>query len=97
MKTFLKTSLAVVLALSAGISIAQATASSPAKPKPGKKAVMAIPADLGERAFASNCSRCHSAPESLTPGITGTVVRHMRVRANLSEEDERLIRSFLAP
>jgi cytochrome c5 len=96
MNTFLKTSLALVLAVSTGISIAQATP-SPAKAKPAKKAVAVIPADPGERAFATNCSRCHNAPESLTPGITGTVVRHMRVRANLSAEDERLIRSFLAP
>jgi cytochrome c5 len=97
MKTLLNSSLAAVLALSAGISIAQAKGSSPSKPKPVKKAVAAIPQDPGERAFATNCSRCHNAPESLTPGITGTVVRHMRVRANLSAEEERLIRSFLAP
>jgi len=97
MKTLLKSSLAGALALTAGIAIAQATTSSPAKPKPAKKPVAAIPQDPGERAFATNCSRCHNAPESLTPGITETVVRHMRVRANLSAEDERLIRSFLAP
>jgi cytochrome c5 len=97
MKTLLNSLLVGVFALSAGIAIAQATTSSPAKPKPAKKAVATIPEDPGERAFATNCSRCHNAPESLTPAITGTVVRHMRVRANLSAEDERLIRSFLAP
>jgi cytochrome c5 len=97
MKTLLKSFLAAVFAFSAGICIAQAAKPSPAKPKPAKKPVAAIPQDPGERAFATNCSRCHNAPESLTPGMTGTVVRHMRVRANLSAEDERLIRGFLAP
>lgn len=51
----------------------------------------------GERAFRQNCSRCHSAPESFPPQISGTIVRHMRVRANLSQEDERAILKFLNP
>ncbi len=97
MKTLLNLSLVAVLAGSAGISIAQAAGSSSAKPKPAKKVVATIPEDPGERAFATHCSRCHNAPESLPPAITGTVVRHMRVRANLTAEEERLIRSFLAP
>jgi cytochrome c5 len=53
--------------------------------------------DRGERAFNANCFRCHQAPESLNPRITGTVVRHMRVRANLSAQDERDILRFLNP
>lgn len=53
--------------------------------------------DVGQRKFDANCSRCHSAPEQLSPRLTGTVVRHMRVRANLSAQDERDILRFLAP
>jgi cytochrome c5 len=53
--------------------------------------------DIGQRKFDANCSRCHSAPEQLSPAITGTVVRHMRVRANLSAQDEKDILKFLAP
>jgi cytochrome c5 len=51
----------------------------------------------GERKFQANCSRCHDAPEQLSPRITGTVLRHMRVRASLSAEDEREILRYLAP
>jgi len=51
----------------------------------------------GERAFRQNCSRCHDAPESFPPQISATIVRHMRVRANLSREDERAILKFLNP
>ena len=54
-----------------------------------------VHADAGERAFQANCSRCHYAPEQLPPQITGTVVRHMRVRASLSAKDEQLILHFL--
>ncbi len=53
--------------------------------------------DPGERAFQANCSRCHNPPDSLSPSISGTVLRHMRVRANLSAEDERLILEYLNP
>ena len=51
----------------------------------------------GERIFAANCSRCHQAPMSLSPRITGTVIMHMRIRARLSSTDERLLLKYLAP
>ena len=51
----------------------------------------------GGRKFDANCGRCHSAPEQLSPLLTGTVVRHMRVRANLSAQDEKDILRYLAP
>ncbi len=51
----------------------------------------------GERIFAQNCSRCHAAPDSFPSSISGTVVRHMRVRASLSAEDERALLRFLNP
>jgi cytochrome c5 len=53
--------------------------------------------DVGEKKFKENCSRCHSAPESFSPRITGTIMRHMRVRASLSAQDEQDILKFLAP
>ena len=51
----------------------------------------------GNEVFAANCSRCHSAPESFSPRISGTIIRHMRVRANLSKEDEQALLRFLNP
>jgi cytochrome c5 len=51
----------------------------------------------GERVFKENCSRCHDAPQSFSPQISGTVIRHMRVRASLSEQDEKAILKFLNP
>ena len=81
----------LLLSISGISAVAQQPPTKPAS----KKAVM--PRDPGERAFQANCNRCHYAPESINPRITGTVVRHMRVRANLSAEDERLILKFFAP
>jgi cytochrome c5 len=69
-----------------------------AKPvKPVAKAYSTKQPDVGQRKFDANCGRCHSFPEQLSPSLTGTVVRHMRVRANLSAEDEKDILRFLAP
>jgi cytochrome c5 len=54
-------------------------------------------AETGDQVFAANCSRCHAAPMSLSPRITGTVIMHMRVRARLSKRDEQLLLKYLAP
>jgi cytochrome c5 len=51
----------------------------------------------GEKRFQVNCGRCHNPPEEIAPAAARAVVRHMRVRAMLSAEDERLILEFLAP
>ena len=69
-------------------------AASPATPKNVAKASQ--PGD-GEQKFKQNCSRCHEAPQAISPHISGTIVRHMRVRASLSEQDERDILKFLNP
>jgi cytochrome c5 len=80
-------------------SLAASSAAAPAastSDKQDKNARPQPPGD-GERAFRQNCSRCHQAPESFPPQISGTIVRHMRVRASLSSADERAILKFLNP
>ncbi len=57
----------------------------------------AAPTGEGERLFQVNCQRCHHPPDSLSPKIAGSVLRHMRVRAVLSAEDEQAILKYLAP
>ena len=54
-------------------------------------------ADEGERRFRHNCGRCHNPPDALSPREVKAVLQHMRVRAMLSAEDERLILKYLAP
>ena len=81
------------LVLSQTSTAPKPAAAKPAtKPDPTKQTV-----DVGQRKFDANCGRCHSFPEQLRPSISGTVVRHMRVRANLSAEDEKDILKYLAP
>ena len=49
----------------------------------------------GEKRFRSNCGRCHMAPHKFAPRTMATVVRHMRVRAIITDEDMRLILRYL--
>jgi cytochrome c5 len=51
----------------------------------------------GEKLFQTQCGRCHFPPEDLSPREAKAVIRQMRVRANLTAEDERLILKYLAP
>jgi cytochrome c5 len=53
--------------------------------------------DRGQQVFNENCSRCHNAPEGFSPNISGSVARHMRVRANLSDADYKALLRFLNP
>lgn len=49
----------------------------------------------GERRFKSNCGRCHAAPHKFPPRMMATIVRHMRVRATITDEDRRLILLYM--
>jgi cytochrome c5 len=49
----------------------------------------------GEKRFRSNCSRCHAAPPKFPPRMMATIVRHMRVRANITDDDRRLILRYM--
>lgn len=66
-------------------------------PKPAAAKAATNESEEGEKRFETNCGRCHRPPEALSPGEARTVVRQMRVRANLTAEDERLILKYLAP
>ncbi|HEX7287437.1 MAG TPA: cytochrome c [Candidatus Angelobacter sp.] len=49
----------------------------------------------GEKRFRANCSRCHAAPPKFPPRMMGTIVRHMRVRATITDQDMRLILRYM--
>ena len=49
----------------------------------------------GEQRFRANCGRCHAAPEKFPPRMMRTVLRHMRVRATITDQDMRTILSYM--
>lgn len=86
--------LASVSALAAGAPQNIAPAAKTLKNSAAQKQAVQ-PQEEGERVFQQHCSRCHTAPDGFSPRISGTVVRHMRVRASLSQhEEEQLLRFF---
>jgi mono/diheme cytochrome c family protein len=50
----------------------------------------------GEQRFRANCSRCHAAPHKFPPRVMATVLRHMRVRATITDADMRLILFYMS-
>ena len=49
----------------------------------------------GEQRFRANCGRCHAAPHNFPPRMMSTIVRHMRVRATITDEDMRLVLFYM--
>jgi mono/diheme cytochrome c family protein len=49
----------------------------------------------GEKRFRTNCGRCHMAPHKFPPRTMATILRHMRVRAMITDEDMRLILHYM--
>jgi mono/diheme cytochrome c family protein len=49
----------------------------------------------GEQRFRANCGRCHAAPHKFPPRMMATIVRHMRVRAMITDEDMRLVLFYM--
>jgi mono/diheme cytochrome c family protein len=94
MKRFPALVLALVLALTsfaASSNKKEAAAVSPV--------VRATDADTmraqGEQRFRANCGRCHAAPQKFPPRAMATVLRHMRVRATITDEDMRLVLFYI--
>ena len=49
----------------------------------------------GEKRFRTNCGRCHQPPHKFAPRVMATAIRHMRVRAMITDEDMRLILKYM--
>jgi len=49
----------------------------------------------GEQRFRANCGRCHATPQKFPPRMMKTVLRHMRVRATITDEDMRMILFYM--
>jgi mono/diheme cytochrome c family protein len=49
----------------------------------------------GEKRFRSNCGRCHMSPHRFPPRVMTMAIRHMRVRAMITDEDMQLILRYM--
>ena len=71
------------------------SAAAAARPKPTPRSIEAAERIEGEKRFRTNCGRCHQAPHKFSPRVMATVIRHMRVRAMITDEDTRLILRYI--
>jgi hypothetical protein len=46
-------------------------------------------------AYKNNCMRCHTSTQQYSPRKTKTIVMHMRVRANLTQEEAEAVLKYL--
>ncbi|MGC2695266.1 MAG: cytochrome c [Candidatus Angelobacter sp.] len=87
---------AMLLALAAAAKTAGSKDS--AAPAPAATASSAQDENMhfeGEKRFRANCARCHAAPPRFGPRMMATIVRHMRVRATITDDDMRLILRYM--
>ena len=49
----------------------------------------------GEKRYRANCGRCHQAPHKFPPRAMATAIRHMRVRAMLTEDDMKYVTYYM--
>jgi mono/diheme cytochrome c family protein len=81
-------------AAEAADSDGSAPAAANAKPTP--RSIEAAERVEGEKRFRANCSRCHQSPHKYPPRVMATAIRHMRVRAMITDEDMRLILRYMS-
>jgi hypothetical protein len=48
-----------------------------------------------DTAYKNNCMRCHASTQQYSPRMTKTIMMHMRVRANLTEDQAQAILKYL--
>ena len=91
--TVLGVALASVITLaSPAITFADSAQSGTSKSSADKEESAA-----GSELWTQNCGRCHNkrSPEKYSDSQWDAIMRHMRVRANLTGEEERAILEFL--
>ena len=49
----------------------------------------------GEKRYRENCGRCHQPPHKFPPRAMAMAVRHMRVRAMLTDDDMKYLLYYL--
>jgi len=49
----------------------------------------------GEKRYRTNCGRCHQPPHKFPPRAMATAIRHMRVRAMLTDDDMKYILHYM--
>jgi mono/diheme cytochrome c family protein len=96
----MKTLRAIVFALTVAAGVAYAGwAADPRRPIAERAATPGVINERwiveGEKRYRVHCGRCHQPPHRFEPRVMATVVRHMRVRAMLTDEDMKYVLYYM--
>jgi len=95
----MKARLLMLALLMLALAFATACVAEPGKDNPNSGTKTSDQDDAtrveGEKRFRANCGRCHAAPPKFAPRMMATIVRHMRVRATITDEDMRVILHYM--
>lgn len=53
------------------------------------------PSLSGAAVYKANCIRCHGEPRKFSDRAMKTIMRHMRVRANMTEQETQVVLEYL--
>jgi len=87
-----------ILTLASAISGATTPAGRDSSASPASVGSITDPGTMrleGEKRFRANCGRCHAAPHKFPPRMMATIVRHMRVRATITDQDMHYILFYM--
>jgi mono/diheme cytochrome c family protein len=90
------------LALGSFVCVSRVRAEEPPAKKDGTSSPVVHNYDAdtmrlqGEQRYRANCGRCHAAPRKFPPRMMATVLRHMRVRATITDQDMRLVLFYMS-
>ncbi len=81
---------------SSGSASASQGSSTSSQPKTDKTKKLHLPPNFSaDEAYKQNCTRCHSEVPPVNARRTKTIVRHMRVRANITADEAEAILQYL--
>jgi len=100
--TILASALVIAAALCASVIQVRVHAEAPSAKKDATTLAVTHTYDAdamrvrGELRYRANCGRCHAAPRKFPPRMMATVLRHMRVRATITDDDMRLVLFYMS-
>jgi len=77
--------------------VAASQAGSKSERTAARQTTSADASSEGEKLFQIHCGRCHQPPDDIPRAAAGTILKHMRIRASLSKEEEQLILQYVRP
>jgi len=102
MKIRIRIALLIAIAVGSVVRAARARAEGPSGKKEAITTTISHSYDAdtmrvqGEQRYRANCGRCHAAPQKFPPRMMATVLRHMRVRATITDDDMRLVLFYMS-